>query len=819
MRSRRAPGWALFVALAASAAPRAAFALGTTEAKGRAEIAVHDVEANVGSVQAAAAKASHQRTTPEERIAAGEMLLRTKDYDHAIDVLNQVVELHRQGKAGDASNADASFLLAEAYFESKQFNSARRYYRELLDKATARPYDAYAGRALSRLVDVALRTNNLDSLDDIFARMNQLPASDTSGSLQYARGKAYFAKHDYAAAKAALAGMSPSSSYAHQTQYLLGAVLVKEAAPPPPPAAAPATAAPATSGAPDAGAAPAPPTPPPAAAPVTKARYAAAIDQFRTVTRLPADTDEHRHVIDLAWMAIGRLFYETDNFLDAADAYSHVDRTSPEFGTMLYELAWVYVRLGDYQRAQRALEVLSITDPESLQLADGSLLRADLMLRSGQFEKALALYQSVRNRFDPIRDQVDQFLKTTSDPAVYYEKLVADEFEAAADQGPKLSPIVIQFAKDQAEDDRAFAVIDDVKRSRDLVKRSRLLVRKLNSVLSSSTRAKAFPEIKAQLEAALGLINKLAVARRTLAEGMDDVAGNAGGELGQVRSQRRALMKRMSFLPVTSGDFATREASGERQWNQVSQGLQRLNLEADKLQAIVNGLKRVLKDADKFGVTRDLASRQRFQAEIDANERDIQVYRTKIREYREAIDMGRVQIGFGDQRYVEDDAVRKQFRELFAREVQLVASGQDNPDAAAYASSIQSLLARMDTDDTQLQSVRAGLERQVAEQAQKLETDVAQEAANIEKYAGNLDDLDQQARLLVGQVAMRNFALVRDRLKSVVLRSDVGIVQEAWEVREEQRMRVVELQRERAQEDQQLNDELREVLDDTEESQ
>jgi hypothetical protein len=66
-----------------------------------------------------------------------------------------------------------------------------------------------------------------------------------------------------------------------------------------------------------------------------RARFAAPIEQFRKVTRMPADTDGHRHVIDLAWMAIGRLFYETDNYLDSADAYSHVERTSPEFPTML----------------------------------------------------------------------------------------------------------------------------------------------------------------------------------------------------------------------------------------------------------------------------------------------------------------------------------------------------------------------------------------------------------------------------------------------------------------------------------------------------
>ncbi|MBI3205627.1 MAG: hypothetical protein HYZ29_29075, partial [Myxococcales bacterium] len=106
------------------------------------------------------------------------------------------------------------------------------------------------------------------------------------------------------------------------------------------------------------------------------------------------------------------------------------------------------------------------------------------------------------------------------------------------------------------------------------------------------------------------------------------------------------------------------------------------------------------------------------------------------------------------------------------------------------------------------------LEREADAQAQNLREQVEKEAASLDKFASNLDELDEQARLLVGELAMKNFGLVRDRLKSIVLRADVGIVQHAWELREEQLMRVRNLQRERAREEQNLNDELREVLDD-----
>jgi hypothetical protein len=594
------------------------------------------------------------------------------------------------------------------------------------------------------------------------------------------------------------------SPYTPQAQYLLGVVLLKEAL-----AATPA-APPAAAAAPGAAGAPAPVAPP-------DARFVQAIEQFRKVTRIPATTPEQEHVVDLAWMAIGRLFYETNNYLDAVEAYSHVGRNSPEFSTTLYELAWVFVRLGDFSRAQRALEVLTITDPNNLELADGSLLRADLMLRSGDFQNALNLYRNVREHFDPIRKSVDDFLASTSDPAVYYDKLTADEATMATET--KLPKVVLEWAREQAEDQHVFGMIDDVTRSRDLVKRSRKLAVKLDAVLSVPTRAKAFPELRSGIQYSMSLMNKIAKARSTLAEGMDDVAGDAGGELQRIRSERRALQKRLGWLPVTDGDFLRREDSGDRQWNKVSQVLQSLTVEADKLAAIVNGLKRVLKDADQYGVTADANSRARFKLEIEANERDLVTYNKRIEEYRDAIDNGRAMIGFGDQRYVDDDDARKRFRELFAREVAMVAAGQDSGSAGDYAKGIQSLLGRADIDEQRLEAQRAKLEKQALEQAQALRSKIAAEVAALETYAQNLDGLDQQARLLVGEIAMKNFALVRDRVKNIVLRADVGIVQQAWEVREEQRLRVRNLQRERAREEQNLNDELREVLDDSEESQ
>lgn len=754
----------------------------------QARLVTNQVAANTAEVVKRGGAPPRKRVSSEERIAAAELLLRNRDWERAVSTLSQVLELHLQGKASDSSKADADYLIGEAYIGSEQFLSARRHYQEILMRARQSPFDSYAGRAASRLVDIILRTGNTAGLDELLVQLETLPSSDSRGALQYARSKAYYAKGDLARSREAGQLVPRESPYFPQALYLQGVMLVKEAFAKPVDADSKRAA-------------------------VGTNRFAAAVEQFRAITQLAASSTEHRHVADLAWMAIARLHYENDSLIEATDAYSKVGRDSPEFSIMLYELAWVHARLGDYQRAQRALEVLSITDPQSLKLADGSLLRADLMLRSGQFEKAVTLYQGVRSRFDPLHGQVDRFLRSTTDPSVFYDRLVADTLEQQSAQD--LPPLVIEWAKQEVENERAFVVIDDVARSRDLVRRSRRLASQLTGVLSSNTRSRAFPELKLAIERTLAAINQISEARLLIARGLDEAAPNAETpDVKRVRPERRQLMKRISGLPVTEGDFLRRETAGETQWNAVSQRLQQLTLEADRLHAIVNGLSRMLREADSHNLKVDGASRERYQAEVQANLRDMEVYRQRIRQYQEAVETGRVQIGLGDSRYVEDTETRERFRGLLTQEVNAVAASGGS--GKAYCGSAATLLATAASTETTLQAALAQLDSEASQAAQRLLDEVAKESATVDAGAQRLDELDQLARLVVGQSAMANFMEVRERLKSIVLRADVGIVQQAWEVREEQRTRVLNLQRERAREEQSLNDELREVLDDAE---
>lgn len=768
-------------------APGEALAIDSDDALVEAQRDVGGAQAAIGTIQQAVQKSRLHERTAEQKIADAMLLMGAKDWESAAMLLNQIVEKHADHPT---AYPDGLSMLGETYFQSGQLWSARRSFKQVVDSSSDPRFAPYQAKAVARLVDIAMRKRDDKLLDEVVAMLDRVPPEAT-GLLHYARGRALFQKKDYAGARSSLSQVDDRSPHAHQARYMVGLIIVKEAGPLPAPAD--------------------PSDPPP---PVPPSRYAAAVDAFSKVTQLPASTPEQRHVVDLAWLAIGRLFYESDQWKQALAAYNRIDRSSPEFGTMLYELAWVHVRLGDVDRARRALEVLQIADPNNQDIADASLLRGDLMLRAGQFDGALQIYEGTRSTYEPMRERVDAFLGSTSDPAAYFDKLRKDQLQTfeAQDQVP---PLALQWAREAENGPAAFAIIDDLDECRDLIKASHEHVETLESVLVSPNRVRAFPELKAGQERALGLINTVAMARLKLGQGLDDVDDDdLGGEIGEWRRKRRALEPRLQRVPVNDADFGKRDRDAEQQWNKVSQAVQRLELQVQTLQATVNGLRRMLSDGPQMGVVRDPASIASFQQELQTNEQLLATYTREMEDLRKSIKRGRLQAGFGDRRYVEDEEVRAAYREALSNEVRLASNGAAGSSLQRYANRVQPLLASADAADDRIAAVRAELDAETDRRTGAVRAEVDKERQALAGYETRLGELDGESRQVVGEVAMRNFGLVRDRLKSIVLRADVGITEHAWEVREEQITRVRMLQRERARELRVLTEELNEVLDD-----
>ena len=151
VRSSSAVRYAL-LALAFGVFPTPAGAVSADEARANATKAITAVEAQASSLRRVTAET--RRLDPSRLVTAGELHLRTKDYERAIDQLNKVIELDQQGRVPEAVAADATFLLAECQLDIEAWNDAKATLRNFIRRF---PRSPLLNEARSKLSEVNLR--------------------------------------------------------------------------------------------------------------------------------------------------------------------------------------------------------------------------------------------------------------------------------------------------------------------------------------------------------------------------------------------------------------------------------------------------------------------------------------------------------------------------------------------------------------------------------------------------------------------------------------------------------------------------------------
>lgn len=720
-----------------------------------------------------------------QRIAAGDLLLRTRDYARAISELSRVVELQQQGGSGDAAQADARFMLAEAYFADGQLLSAARHYRQLVERAGTVAYSVHVPRSLVRLVDIAEVRAEPAKIEWVLQQAARLP-QDASATLRYAQAKAYLALGQNQSARAAAEQVPRTSPVYPQAQYLLGVIVLEDA-----------LGRLEQDGAESGGAKVLEP-------------FSAALSQFQSVTELNVETPEQRHVVDLCWMALGRILFELQSYRAAADAYRRVSRDSPEKETAWHELAWAYLRMGDQPRALHLLGILELAAADSLTQADDTLLRGDLLLRAREYAEALSLYQDIRERYAPLLQRLGRFLDHHPRAEPYYQWLVTRELPHAAEEQPPAP--VVQWARELAAEGPLGDLTGAVADSRGALDECQDLVLKLQVALGPSARAGAEPLLQARQSAVLGQLNHLALARYWAGRAIDAADPGPGkGEISTLRAQRRALMERISRVPTSAGDFASRARSGRAQWAELSQQLQRQGLEVDRLQALTNALSRTLAGAlDSLPPALSLAP-----AEVTRAEGEVHEYRDLLQRYQRAIEIGSFQVGLQDKRFLADEQVRTQFARLLDGELRAMASAPGSQALAEVVRQGSAISSNAEVQERRLSADLADVLRQVDAGAQRLSGEVRREQQALAAYTRELQGLEQQAQQLLAERTRGVFEQVHDRVRNIVLRADVAVADQAWALREDAQDELESLYRRRALQSQQLEREQADVLDET----
>ncbi len=721
-------------------------------------------------------------THVEERLADGELFLRLADYVRASVILSDVTDNYPNHRA----YPDALFLLGESLFKANDFLGARKRFALVIEHADQTAYAPYVQRSLGRLIEIAIRIRDFTGVDAYFARLSQLPPSQVDAATNYFKAKYFYslavrdgedtlgqvdASRLEAAraeqARAAFASVGAQSPYHPQARYFMGVLQV------------------------------------------LGGKLPDAIASFRYVAGLTPKTEDHRRVVELAKLAVGRINYELDQPEAAIDAYESIPRVSPLFDTALYELAWVYIRMGDSTRAEQALEVLSVAAPESRHIPDGKLLRANLLLRDGLLKQADEVFDEVAKQFEPVRQKLDERLAAHEDALAFFKQLVRDNLEVF-DVAAFLPPEAQRWASAEGDMQRAMETLSDLSQCRQLVRETTSLVQRLDAALSVPSPVAVFPDLRPHRERTVVLRNRLALVRERLSA-VDDAATArlSSAELTQLRARRRDLERSLAAFPVDQEAIDARAMAADTHYVKLAKQLNGLLVELLGMEARATATERYL-DAAK----RNDPPSETVRTELVAQRAAIADYRRRVDELSALIGTARLQVGVGDHAFVVESGLREEHTALVAKERALLASLGARPDAR-----VDGAFQRVAAIEAVLDAHDAAVDAVVAERIREMRVVIDEERIKLDGYRARMVELETRSEDTVGGIALANYQAVRERFYQLVMRADVGSVDVGWAVREEHRLRGEQLTRERLRVLKALEDEYREILDQKETAQ
>ena len=703
----------------------------------------------------------------DRRVLDAQVLFSLKNYEEAATILLDVVEKYPNSRAYD----DAIFLLGESLFQARDYYPARQYFTLAVKKQTNSKAEQ---EALQRLLEIALRTGDYDQIDVYLQRLAAVAPQQLEPGVPYVRAKYLYFRGKLADAAAGFQSIPASNPYYFQARYFLATVTVKNG------------------------------------------DLAGASVIYDSILKLQPIDDAGKDIQDLARLALGRILYERSQFDRAIEAYESVSRTSPRFSEAKYEEAWTYIKATKWQKAWEAIDLLLLNTPDAPEAPEMRLLMGNLQLRMSNFFLAGDSFAKTRDEFEPIHRQLQtEVVRAQQDPA-YFENLVGKNLDKF-DVGSFIPPNAAKWVKADPDVARLLTLTGDVGDIERALKDSEQIVVKLERAIQTSGRAGIFPDLAAERTKSVEVMNQLVEARQKLVRKIrlllePSLTPTEKNQLDRINAERDGLERQIKNLPLTREALKARDQQVREQFEALDGRGSELNVEIQRLEAQLVAIEQFYRSS---------RSQQKIRPEdIQGPIKDLRV---AIDELHKMHDKVRDEIAEASRESSTAGAAGEEERRMTARlddllkqeqEIQGRAKFRLNRDQQAQVDRASPVLARADAIDRALAEFDRRIDVQAEQRLEKVRGYIATEKEELRQATTKLGGVLGESQAVGGGLAQAMFGKVADRFYDLVVRSDVGIIDVAWGLKDEKTQAVTKLTTEKNLEVRAVDEDFKKLLED-----
>jgi hypothetical protein len=439
----------------------------------------------------------------------------------------------------------------------------------------------------------------------------------------------------------------------------------------------------------------------------------------------------------------------------------------------------------------------------------------NLNLRMNNFFLASDAFGKVRDEFEPVHRQLQQTLvKAQADPS-YFDSLVGkslDKFDIAS----FVPPAAARWVRAEPDVARMTALTNDVGEMQRDLGDSQKLVDRIDKAMTGPARARIFPDLASARTKSIEMLNATTDIRQKLAGKMRKLIDavltpEERKQLDVIAVERDQYQRLLTNAPTNDADVKAQELAMRAGYGDIDKQASELNVEIQSLDAQLVAIdnyyrssrsEQKIKPEDIQGPIHDL------RAQVD----ELHQMHDQIRE--EIADASREATTAGTAGQAEREAAQK-LDDLLRQEssVENAASARLAPNERGQAELISGLMGRCDSIQGKLNEFDKKVDGQVDARLVTVRKYLDAEKDELAAATGKLGTIVDDSKGIGGGLAQAMLAKVADKFYDLVVRSDVGIIDVAWGLKDQKTTAVNKLTNQKNQEMKALDEDFRKVLE------
>lgn len=704
------------------------------------------------------------------------------DYDRAALIL---FDLLGQSTLPPEDKDKATYYLGETLFQKGDKGAAHEYFSALVGGTRGKFYEL----ALVRLVEIAIAQRDSAGGADALSKLEAIPGY--SAAVPYVKGKLAFSDARYDDATAAFGQVPKGSEWELQALYFS------------------------------------------ATTQIAKKDLAKATDIFTDLISRKPKTAADRRVIELGQLALGRLYYEREQPAKSIDAYLLLDRHSDLFSDALYEVAWVYVKSKQYDKALQTLQLIDRAEPSAEKTATARILEGNLRIRKAQsirlaqvngqllpegagdpaveYDRAARTFQETHDLYLPSYQALSALVDGDLDAAAFVEQLAGRSQHVFTATAP-IPDAAAQSLREHPDVQQIAGVETDLAVAKNDIAESEAMIARLDGVLSSGDRTAVFPQLAMRRTRVSAIEDDLIAIRSQLADRELGLAKN-GSNVAQLTAARKDLVARHATLRAAEKAHADRISAAHAELSRIDTEANEVSQAIDSTQAIAVAMRRYAVSPNATPPLSD-AVKSQIDTTLVAAAKEAEVIDNELASIRREIVLGKDLAGVDGNDLAQLRELRKQLKAAQDAEQRAISSSAGGGDRNEF-NSLMALSDRATRLADSLYGVDQTIDQAIAQGLEQVKQQLAQERGLLASYKQQLADYESQGRTVGAAALASSVKDVRSKFYDVLVRADVGGVDVAWSQKQATDDDLKRLNLSRNRELRQLQDEFKDVLEDS----